>query len=87
MPNPFITTLDIAKAEGATADTNGAISMEQFDTRGLPMFGGCEVCGASITAYNAYPSKSGFLRCNDCIDDHGYQTVEEFRQDYARSRL
>lgn len=43
----------------------------------LPIMGGCEHCGATIAAYNAYPSKSGYLRCRNCIDPDGWYTVEE----------
>ena len=41
------------------------------------MFGGCSVCGASITAYNACPSRRQYWCCEDCIGDDGYATVEE----------
>jgi hypothetical protein len=53
---------------------NGA----DYEQAGLPMMGGCEHCGASIAAYNAYPSTSGYLRCADCIGDDGYPTADAF---------
>ena len=45
---------------------------------GLNMLGGCSVCGASIAAYNACPSKSNFWKCRDgCIDEDGWYDVEQ----------
>lgn len=53
-----------------------------FYDAGLAMMGGCEICGASLAAYNACPSKSGFWRCRSgCIDDTGWTDLEEARQD------
>jgi hypothetical protein len=44
--------------------------------------GGCDCCGACIGAYNACPSKSGYLRCaNECIGDSGWESVEEANRD------
>lgn len=49
-----------------------------FERVELPMLGGCEACGASVAAYNACPSTTGYLRCaNGCIDGLGYATVQE----------
>lgn len=45
---------------------------------GVLMLGGCECCFATIASYNAYPARTGFWRCADCIGDSGYATVEEF---------
>jgi hypothetical protein len=39
--------------------------------------GGCEGCGASIAAYSAHPSTTGYIRCRDFIGDLGYATVAE----------
>jgi hypothetical protein len=47
-----------------------------FTEAGLPIMGGCEGCGASIAAYNAYPSVTGYLRCADCIGDLGYADAQ-----------
>jgi hypothetical protein len=59
-----------------------AESGQDFADAGLPIMGGCEVCGASIACYNACPSKTGYLRCADgCIGDLGYMTVEEAKED------
>jgi len=57
---------------------NGA----DFDRARLPMLGGCEVCGATVAAYNACPSKTGYLRCaNGCIEDLGWEDVEQCDRD------
>ncbi|WP_297775404.1 hypothetical protein [Mycobacterium sp.] len=58
-----------------------ATSGADYQEAGLPMMGGCENCGATIAAYNAYPSTSGFLRCEGCIGDDGYPTVRAFYKD------
>lgn len=70
----MITILELAKfrAKGAEVRTG-----EDFENVGLQILGGCEVCGASIACYNAYPSRSGYWRCEGCVGDSGYETVEE----------
>ena len=72
-----ITILELANhILGRQAETGA-----DFERVGLPMIGGCEVCHATVAAYNACPSRSGYLRCADgCIDDLGYNTVEEANQ-------
>lgn len=75
-----LTILDVAKARGLKEDDRG-ISMGQIEDLGLPFMGGCQTCGASIACSNAYPSRSGFLRCVDDIGDEGYDTVEKFDKD------
>lgn len=75
-----ITILDVAEARGVQAGPDGSISGGEFERVGLPLFGGCEGCGASIAAYNAYPSKTGYIRCGDCIGDLGFASVEEFER-------
>lgn len=54
-----------------------ATTGQDFEQARLPMLGGCEVCGASIAAYNAYPSKSGYLRCADDIGDSGWEVITD----------
>jgi hypothetical protein len=71
-----ITVFELAEHRGARS-IDGAINGAEFERVGLPILGGCEGCYATIAAYNAYPSKSGFLRCDDCIGDAGFATVEE----------
>jgi hypothetical protein len=59
-----------------------SLSGADFDRVGLPMTGGCEVCGASVAAYNSCPSKTGFIRCeNGCVGELGYETVEEANEE------
>lgn len=73
-----ITILQLALYRGAGKNDDGSINGGAIEAVGLPFFGGCEVCGASIVAYNACPSRSGSLRCmSGCIEDAGYETVEE----------
>lgn len=68
-----VSILDLAEYRlGREASTG-----QDFEDAGLPILGGCEGCGATIAAYNAYPSKTGFLRCADCIADLGWGTVQE----------
>lgn len=54
-----------------------ATSEADYVAANLPMLGGCQGCAASIAAFNAYPSTTGFLQCADCIGDRGYETVAE----------
>ena len=72
-----ITILDVAKARGVKEE-NGAISGSEFFRVGLQFMGGCARCQASLAAFNAYPSKSGYWKCDECIGDDGFATVDEF---------
>jgi hypothetical protein len=59
-----------------------AVNGQDFIDAELPMMGGCEICGATVAAYNSCPSTSGYIRCkNGCICDDGYDTVEEANKD------
>ena len=73
-----ITVLEIAERKGAIVSDEGVINASEFNRLGLPMFGGCQRCQASIAAYNAFPSKTGYLQCRDCIGDIGFETAAEF---------
>lgn len=76
-----ITVYDLALARGAV-EVNGALSGDEFARLNLPMLGGCIVCYAAIAAYNACPSRSGYLKCaSGCIGDDGYATVAELDAD------
>ena len=77
----MITILDVAKALGAVADDTGAFSADEFTKRSLPFFCGCQDCGALLGPYNGYPSKTGYIRCKDCIENMGYETLEEYLKD------
>ncbi len=73
-----ITILELAKFRGAKEDADGGMNGGEIERVGLPFMGGCACCGACIAAYNASPSKSGYLKCtNECIGDDGFETVEE----------
>lgn len=63
---------------GTLEEGQTTFSAADYYAAGLDILGGCEICSASIAAYNACPSRSGFWRCwNGCIGDDGYKTVEE----------
>ena len=70
-----ITILDYVRA--VTGD-KPSYTGEDHQNAGVGILGGCEICFATIASYNAYPARSGFWRCGDCIGDDGYPTVEEF---------
>jgi hypothetical protein len=72
-----ISILDYVKSKTGDKETYTA---EDFSSNGVTMLGGCETCGVTIAAYNAYPSKSGYWRCADCIGDHGFTTLTEFEE-------
>jgi hypothetical protein len=78
-----ITLLQLAEYRGVEHTQDGGITGGAFMRVGLPMIGGCQRCGATIAAYNASPSKTGYLMCSGgedeggCIDDLGFDTVEE----------
>lgn len=71
-----ITVLDLAKHRGAQGDPHGGFSLEEIEKTGLPFWCGC-ACSANLGPHNAYPSKSGFSACSDCIGTSGFETVEE----------
>jgi hypothetical protein len=48
-----------------------------FDEALLPMLAGCEACYESLAAWNAYPTKSGYVRCGRCIGDLGWHDAAE----------
>lgn len=50
----------------------------------LAIMGGCQVCGATLAAYNGCPSKSGYWKCENCIGDDGWTSVEEANRDIFR---
>lgn len=72
-----ITILDLALYRGAR-ETDGRLDAGEIERVGLPFFGGCFVCHASIACYNAAPTTTGYLACaNECADGRGFATVEE----------
>jgi hypothetical protein len=74
----LVTILDCAVARGAKPDEDGSFTMGDIESVGLPFFGGCQVCHASIACFNAYPSKTNYLRCRNCIGELGFASTEEF---------
>jgi len=74
-----VSILDAAIKMGANQDEHGSINGSEFNRLGLPIMGGCLHCEATVGAYNAYPSKTGYLMCADCVGDQGFSTVEEFQ--------
>lgn len=72
----LITILDLAIHRGAKP-IDDSYSGAELARVGLAIFGGCTGCGASMAAYNAHPSKSGFWCCPDCIGDDGWTDAAE----------
>ena len=71
-----ITILDYVKSVVGDKDFYTA---EDCLVSGVDILGGCQTCHATIAAYNAYPSTSGYWRCADCIGDAGFATVADFK--------
>ena len=73
-----ITVLELAVFRGAKESPDGGMSGGEIERVGLPFMGGCQACGACIAAYNASPTKTGYLMCtHGCVGDVGYETCEE----------
>lgn len=70
----MITALELAIHRGCPEDK---LTMGNVQDTGIAFMGGCRICAASIACYNAYPSRDGYWRCKDCIDENGYDTVEQ----------
>jgi hypothetical protein len=71
-----ITILDYVKSIVGEQDT---YTDDDFFRNGVGILGHCQRCAATLAAYNAYPSTSGFWRCADCIGDTGFATIAEFK--------
>ena len=71
-----ITILDYVKSVVGEKDT---YTDDDFFRNGVGTLGHCQRCAATLAAYNAYPSTSGFWRCADCIGDTGFATVADFK--------
>ena len=81
MRNGMITILDIAKHRGVHIDVDGCIAASEFSRVGLPFFGGCQDCGATIAAYNAHPGRNGLLFGSCCAEPGEiYESIETFEQ-------
>lgn len=68
-----VTIQDLALYRGMRTDLDGSYTYGDILEVGLDLLGGCAHCGASITSYNAYPSRSGYWACEDCIGDAGWE--------------
>lgn len=81
----FISIQELANFRLKREASNG----QDYWDAGLDMMGGCQGCGASLAAYNGYPSKSGYWQCHDCIEasGNGWKEVEEAMHDiFAETR-
>lgn len=76
-----ITFRDLALHRGAKEDEDGAMNGAEFDRVGLSIMGGCAVCGATLAAYNGYPSKSGYWNCRRCLCGSGWTDAAEADRD------
>lgn len=83
----MITILDIAIAEGARQSEHG-LDAREFERLGLPFFGGCQICGATLGPYNAHPGRNGFLIGKCCVEpEDTFETVVEYRLEEERHVL
>lgn len=77
-----ITILELAVYRGARESSEGVMPCEEIHRVGLPCLGGCARCGETIAAYNAHPSRLGFILCAGCIDEHrGWLDLAEANED------
>jgi hypothetical protein len=72
-----VTILELAEHLGVERDEDGSLNAGEIMQYALPFMGGCQGCEATIACYNAYPSKTGYLRCHDCIATAGFDTAED----------
>jgi hypothetical protein len=75
LPARPITIFDYVRA--VTGD-KPVYTGEDHWNAGVAVLGRCEICYRLIFSPTAYPARSGFCRCADCIGDGGYATVGEF---------
>jgi hypothetical protein len=73
-----ITVLDVLYERAPELRGRKDIPASEFDKHSLPFTAVCQSCHATLGAHNAYPSKTGDIRCNDCIGDLGFEAVREF---------
>lgn len=76
-----ITVFDLALYRLQLPKDTESLNGADFQKAGLAIMGGCQVCGATLAAYNACPSKAGYWRClHGCIGNEGWESVEEANQ-------
>jgi hypothetical protein len=71
-----ITILDYVKSVVGDKDF---YTTEDCLASGVDVLGGCQRCSATLAAYNAYPSTTGYWRCAGCIGGDGFATVADFK--------
>lgn len=49
-----------------------ALSSSHYEEANVPMVAGCQQCHATLSGSNAYPSRTGYIRCAECIGNSGY---------------
>jgi hypothetical protein len=74
----YMTVLDLAIAMGAKSSLGGSYTMEELNKYGFSIMGGCARCEAIIACYNAYPTHSGYWKCEDCLDNDGFTSLKDF---------
>lgn len=82
----MITILDVAIARGAHVNADGSINGSEFERLRLPIISGCRFCSETLGAYNAYPSKNGFICCGAHAEGIGFETTDEFEEFIKRLR-
>jgi len=75
-----VSICDVLYARKPELKDSEYITATEFDKEGLPFFSGCQGCGESLGPHNAYPSNTGFIRCEACVEGRGFDTVEAFRK-------
>jgi len=76
-----VSVLDLVRLYHGITDKDTPISGGQCYAAGFEILGGCEICGATISAGNGYPSHSGFWRCSGCIEDTGWESLQKAAED------
>jgi len=54
------------------------ISFEDISECGIVPLNGCYVCGACIAVWNSCPMRNGYVACEGCVGNYGYETIEEY---------
>ena len=68
----------LAEQTGKPVAEFGPVNGADLESVHLQIMGGCENCGATLAAYNGYPSTSGYWRCSGCLGEHGFESVAAF---------
>lgn len=72
-----VTIMELARYRlGPGRGEQTTLTAEDLASVGLAILGGCFDCGATIAAYNAYPARDGYWKCDECIRGDGYPTVQ-----------